>query len=88
MTWTQLLQRNRVQRYRGAFEALPLAMGSTVASQAAYFDTCRQKRNAATYDQAGLVSESEVEDLIQEATRFEQNLEDWIKKNHPQFASP
>ncbi len=76
------------EHHRTTFQALPLAMGNSVASQAAYFDTCRQKRNAATYDQAGLVSEAEVDDLVQEAAKFQRTLEVWITKNHPQFALP
>lgn len=75
------------EHHRTTFQALPLAMGNSVAVQAAYFDICRQKRNAATYDQAGLVSEAEVEDLVKQATTFQQNLEQWIRKNYPQFAS-
>jgi len=75
------------EHHRTTFDALTLAMGTTVATQAAYFDTCRRKRNAATYDQAGLISETEVEDLINNATKFQQHLEDWLRKIHPQFAS-
>jgi hypothetical protein len=35
------------EHHRTTFQVLPLAMGSEVLTQAAYFDTCRRKRNAA-----------------------------------------
>lgn len=72
------------EHHRTTFRALPLAMGNAVATQATYFDTCRKKRNTLTYDQAGVISEAEVRDLIQEATSFQNDLEDWIK-NHFQL---
>ena len=74
------------EHHKTTFAALPLAMGNTVDAQAAYFDTCRRKRNAATYDHAGLISEAEVENLIQQATLFQHGLEEWISNNHPHLA--
>ena len=74
------------EHHKTTFAALPLAMGNAVDAQAAYFDTCRRKRNIATYDKAGLISETEVEDLIQQAALFQHDLEEWINNNHPRLA--
>jgi len=73
------------EHHKTTFEALPLAMGNAVTQQATYFDTCRIKRNTITYDRAGLISQSEVEDLIKEAKSFQQLVEGWIAQRHPQF---
>jgi uncharacterized protein (UPF0332 family) len=74
------------EHHRTTFEALPIAMGNVVATQAAYFDTCRQKRNITTYDQTGLVSVTEVEDLLKQAASFQHDVEQWIRDNHPHLA--
>lgn len=76
------------EHHKTTFEALPLAMGKPIARRASYFDTCRRKRNAATYDLAGLISETEITDLIKEAKAFQQDVEAWIEQNHPDFARP
>jgi len=73
------------QHHKTTFEALPLAMGNIVTQQANYFDTCRIKRNTIMYDRAGLVSETEVENLVEEAKSFQQLVEAWMTQNYPQL---
>jgi len=73
------------EHHKTTFEALPLAMGNAVTRQTNYFDTCRIKRNAVMYDRAGLVSETEVEDLVDEAKSFQHLVEAWITQNYPQL---
>ena len=73
------------EHHKTTFEALPLAMGNIVTQQANYFDTCRIKRNTIMYDRAGLVSETEVENLVEEAKSFQQLVEAWITQNYPQL---
>ncbi len=65
------------------FEALPAIMGPEQAELAAYFDSCRAKRNAAEYDSAGRVSEAEAKELAGEARRFRSQVLPWIKQRHP-----
>ena len=71
------------EHHKTTFEALPFAMGESIARRTAYFDTCRRKRNAATYDLAGLISEAEIADLIKEAKAFQQDVETWINSELP-----
>ncbi|HEV8574595.1 MAG TPA: SAV_6107 family HEPN domain-containing protein [Dehalococcoidia bacterium] len=67
------------------FEALELAMGTSVSSHTAYFDTCRRKRNIVDYDTANVASRTEAEELLKEAKDFLQLAEAWIAQHHPQF---
>ena len=76
------------EHHKTTFEALPLAMGKSIAGRATYFDTCRRKRNTAIYDLAGLISEAEMADLIKEVKAFKEDVETWIKQNHPDLARP
>ncbi len=71
--------------HQTTFEAVELAMGPGIATLAAYFDTCRRKRNTVDYDVANVASETEAGELLQEAENFRQLAEGWIAQNYPQF---
>lgn len=68
------------------FEALPLALGTGVKQLADYFDRCRRKRNVIDYDSQGVVSSTDVEEIIRQATKLSQDVDGWISKYHPSFA--
>lgn len=68
-----------------SFVALKLAMGPLSGAYAAYFDSCRRKRNIVDYDMAGAASESEADELLLRATEFEEKVEAWIAANFPEF---
>lgn len=70
------------------FQAVRLALGPQVDTLATYFDSCRRKRNTVDYDMSGVVSETEVEELIREAEAFRTMAEAWIVANHPQYGLP
>src|SRR5712692_2920971 len=64
--------------HQTTFEAVELAMGPTVANLASYFDTCRRKRNILDYDNAQVVTESEAQELVQQAEAFRTLVEQWM----------
>lgn len=74
-----------IGHHQTTFEALELAMGSSVSGYAAYFDVCRRKRNTVDYDMANVASQTEAEELLKEAKDFLQFAETWIEQHHPQF---
>jgi uncharacterized protein (UPF0332 family) len=45
-------------------------------------DKFRQKRNISDYDQPGLVTEQEAEEMITLAQQIRDNVEEWIRTNH------
>src|SRR5579864_562421 len=45
--------------HQTTFGALELAMGPGISTTAAYFDTCRRKRNLVEYDLANVATETE-----------------------------
>jgi len=53
------------------------------AAEAEYFDACRQRRNAAAYHGAEVVTETELDDLVAEARRFGEALRQWLSAQHP-----
>ena len=72
--------------HQTTFEALELAMGRSVSDLAAYFDTCRRKRNQVDYDLAHAVTETEMEELIENAKEFRRLVEQWISKHYHHYA--
>jgi uncharacterized protein (UPF0332 family) len=68
------------------FEAVEIAMGSSVAALVMYFDTCRRKRNQVDYDRADAATETEAEELLNKAEEFRDLVEKWISKNYPGYA--
>jgi len=69
------------------FEFLRIALGPSYEALVDYFDRCRIKRNIADYVGAGSISETEAEDLLEEAKAFVQTARAWIEANHPELAS-
>ena len=64
------------------FRILPEVMDEAYSDLAEYFDQCRTKRNVGTYDRGGQISESEVDELIAEVKSFQEDVMDWLKRNH------
>ena len=56
--------------HQTTFQALKLAMGSSVNAMADYLDRCRRKRNEMTYDSEGVVSSTDAKELLAKAKEF------------------
>lgn len=73
--------------HQATFQALKLALGSSVNKTADYLDRCRRKRNDLAYDSEGVVSATDATELLKEAKSLHRDdVEAWIEKNHPTFA--
>ena len=64
------------------FQTMKIIMGNNYYKLADYFDSCRSKRNITDYDYVGTISDSEVEELIEEAEIFLELTQDWLNKNY------
>lgn len=64
--------------HQTTFEAVKLAMGPELNTFADYFDRCRRKRNLVDYDMANVATETEVEELMEQAKTFLVAVEKWI----------
>lgn len=76
----------RAGHHQTTLEAVKLALGSSVNTTVDYFDTCRRKRNRLDYDRTQVATETETEELLEEAKKFGLLVEEWIRQNYPQFA--
>ena len=65
--------------------ALPLIMGKSKKTEAEYLNLCRIKRNSAEYEYTGVATEKDVEELVDFAEEFKQEIEAWLRKKHPEF---
>jgi len=60
------------------FRFLRVAAGGRWATEAAEFEQARRKRNAAEYDEWGLITETEADRLLSAARLFVEDVAKWI----------
>jgi hypothetical protein len=68
------------------FEAVEIALGSSISALVTYFDTCRRKRNQVDYDRVNAATDTEAQELLNKAEEFRNLAEKWIRKHHPAYA--
>jgi hypothetical protein len=49
------------------------------------FDQYRKKRNMGGYDMAGMISQKEADGMKALAKRFRKEIEEWLRKHHPEL---
>ncbi|MFC1566250.1 SAV_6107 family HEPN domain-containing protein [bacterium] len=74
-----------VGHHSTVFQAMKEIMGKEYIDLADYFDSCRNKRNIIDYTHAWGVSETEVEELIEETEKFVKLVTKWIKTNYSKY---
>lgn len=67
------------------FQALKDILGDEHHQLIDYFDACRSKRNISEYDRLGMVSEKEVDEILNEAKNFKKVAINWLRNNHPRL---
>lgn len=65
------------------FRHSPASWDHTKPKRADYFDSCRKKRNVADYDAAGMISDAEVKELLEEIECFRNDVLSWLDREHP-----
>jgi len=79
-------QAERANHHYRVIESLGLTLGVDAATIKT-FDTFRKKRNISDYERAGGISGLEANEMHELAERLRVDVEAWIQKNHPQYAS-
>ena len=77
-------QAERQNKHMRTIECLAFTIGLD-QRQIGFFDACRRKRHTAVYDQVGAISDQEAVELIQSAVRLRQQVEGWIREEHPEL---
>jgi hypothetical protein len=73
-----------LQHYR-TIQAMPLILGEGRKEDAQYLDACRSKRNIVEYNRVGVVTEQDVNELLQFVKEFRNDVTNWLKKNRPEL---
>jgi uncharacterized protein (UPF0332 family) len=63
-------------------QALPLILGKEKIGDATYLDKCRKTRNTAEYDQIGVTTVNDAEELIEFVEDLKFEAKQWLKANH------
>ena len=69
--------------HKVALDSVRLAVGSTADKYADYFERCRRKRNVIDYTRSHVATESEANEIVQQATAFHAFVEAWIDVMYP-----
>jgi uncharacterized protein (UPF0332 family) len=69
--------------HKVGLDSVKLAVGSTADKYADYFDRCRRKRNVIDYTRSQVATESEANEIVQQATEFYEFVEAWIDSTFP-----
>ena len=69
--------------HRVTFEGVKLALGTSAAQLADYFDACRRKRNEIDYTGAAIATGTEADELLVHAKAFLAMVEAWLTARHP-----
>jgi len=72
--------RGQSHHYR-TIAALPLLLGDSAKADSEYLETCRVKRNAAEYDAANEVSDTEADELLEFASEYSAMIQGRLKKS-------
>jgi len=73
-----------LQHYR-TIQALPLILGENRKNDTQYLDVCRSKRNIVEYDQIGVVSEQDADELIEFCGELKEDVLTWLYESHPEL---
>ncbi len=73
-----------LQHYR-TIQALPLIIGNSRKKDAEYLDVCRSKRNIVEYDQIGVVSDEDADELIAFCLELKEEVLAWLQQKHPEL---
>lgn len=73
----------RTGHHKVTIEAIILAMGAAVRSDADYFETCRRKRNVIDYTRSHVATDSEADEIVNKAREFHELVEAWVESKFP-----
>ncbi|MBT7668884.1 MAG: hypothetical protein HN623_04845 [Bdellovibrionales bacterium] len=79
----QGLRASSIGHHRITVEAVPHILGPDKNRYAKYLDSCRVKRNKVEYDMVGLVSDGDVEELLEFTQNFLKEVSEWAKLKRP-----
>jgi hypothetical protein len=66
-----------------SFESTRLILAHDAETYADYFETCRRKRNVIDYTRSHVATETEAQEIIEQATAFYEFVEGWIESRFP-----
>lgn len=69
------------QGHKNTFEFMKTALGGEYQNMVGFFDRMRPKRNMAIYDIPGLITETEVKELVKKSKQFVQIIEERIARH-------
>jgi len=73
-----------LQHYR-TIQAMTIILGSERKDDVAYLDACRKKRNIVEYEQAGVTTETQADELVEFVRTFRTDVLAWLADHHTEL---
>ena len=77
-------QAERQNKHMRTLESLEFTM-TLDETTIIFLDRCRRKRHAAVYDQIGMISDHEAEEMIATARDLRRQIGEWLRHEHPEL---
>jgi hypothetical protein len=77
----------RSGHHKITFEAAAVAVGGEATALSDYFDTCRRKRNVIDYMTSSVATDTEADEIVEQANEFRSLIEKWVRHRHPSVAT-
>ena len=74
--------------HKRTIESLRFTLGSQWAETSDYLEVCSRQRGQALYEQVGVVSEKDANDLLAEARKLRTGVLAWLKAHHAELVPP
>ena len=74
--------------HKRAIDSLRYTLGANWSDTADYIERCSRLRHQLTYEQIGLVSDEDADELLNTAKQLRADVINWLKANHPALVPP
>jgi hypothetical protein len=74
--------------HKRVIDSLRYTLGANWSDTSDYLERCSRLRGQVTYEQTGLVSEDDANDLLNTAKQLRADVINWLKANHPALVPP
>ncbi len=75
-------------RHKRTIDSLPYTLGEHWKEAADYIERCSRQRGVTVYEQIGVVSDEDADDLLSKAEQLRGEVVAWLSKSHPELLPP
>jgi hypothetical protein len=75
-------------RHKRTIDSLPYTLGERWKGAADYIERCSRQRGLTVYEEIGVVSSEDADDLLSKAEQLRGEVVAWLSETHPELVPP